>query len=131
MNKSISAQTLQQMQVGMFAEFNTMEQLIAHFGLKGDQVAIAMCAYNTALNIAQQNCDVTPVVEAAVGEQFEDSIDATEFMESIEAIVKDPRLEHWSDVTDQNYGTRSKLFLHNIQASYDCFMDQMHNADEG
>jgi hypothetical protein len=61
--------------------------------------------------------------------EFDDSGDATDFMESIQSLLDSKALKAWSKVTDTNYGTKTKASLKNAQVAYGKFLDEMYSAE--
>lgn len=61
--------------------------------------------------------------------EFEDSLEATEFMEKLQGMLEDPRLKNWAKITDENYGTETLASLRLTKLAYDEFIDAMHNAE--
>lgn len=64
--------------------------------------------------------------------EFEDSSEATSFMEHIEEQLNDPRLLEWVTATDLNFGKTSsgesfKERLFQLQQSYQDFLEEMYN----
>jgi hypothetical protein len=39
--------------------------------------------------------------------EFEDSLEATEFMEKLQEMLDDQRLKKWAKITDSNFGTQT------------------------
>lgn len=57
--------------------------------------------------------------------EFEDSVEATEFMETLNEMLNDPRLEDWANATDDNYGQTTSQALACSRAPFADFMNQM------
>ena len=62
--------------------------------------------------------------------EFKDSVEATEFMEKLHSMLRDPRLLDWAQETDDNFSTITDQSLQSAQASYTAFMNDMYEAGE-
>ena len=60
--------------------------------------------------------------------EFEDSLEATEFMEKLQEMLDDPRLKKWAKVTDSNFGTQTAGSLWLVRLAYDNFINSMSEA---
>jgi hypothetical protein len=63
-----------------------------------------------------------------IKESFDDSADATGFMEKIGSDLNSERLESWARSTDNNFGTDTEDLLHEARDAYRKFMDAMYDA---
>lgn len=79
--------------------------------------------YEEASKFLQEH--LAPKIEPA---EFEDSVQATEFMETIQDMLSDPRLHHWIRETDSNYGSNLLPVIEKMQQDYDQFFDTMCNV---
>ncbi len=61
--------------------------------------------------------------------EFEDSAEATDFMETLQGMLEDPRLADWAKITDTNFGTRSAGLLAKAVSNYAEFIETMYNAE--
>lgn len=61
--------------------------------------------------------------------EFEDSAEATDFMETLQGMLEDPRLMNWAKITDTNYGTRSTVALVEAVGNYAEFIETMYSAE--
>ena len=59
------------------------------------------------------------------GKEFHNSVEATEFMETLNEMLNDPRLEDWANETDDNYGQITSQSLACTRSAYAGFMTQM------
>ncbi len=57
--------------------------------------------------------------------EFETSVEATEFMETLQTMLCDPRLMHWVRETDTNYGSNLLPVILQVGEHYDSFLDEM------
>ena len=48
-------------------------------------------------------------------EEFENSIDATEYLDNLQKMLYDPRLVNWCKATDQNFMANSYASLQQMQ----------------
>lgn len=64
-----------------------------------------------------------------MAKEFEDSLEATEFMEQLQSMLKDERLLEWAKITDYNYGTRSTPKLVEVSRCFDTFLQTMYDAE--
>ncbi len=60
--------------------------------------------------------------------EFEDSAEATDFMEKLDGMLNDPRLLNWVEATDSNYGTNIAPSLDDAQTAYSALMRAMYEA---
>ena len=60
--------------------------------------------------------------------EFKDSVEATEFMEKIHAMLNDPRLAAWASVTDDNHATTTEQTLTCTVAHYNAFVNEMYEV---
>ena len=60
--------------------------------------------------------------------EFEDSAEATDFMETLDGMLNDPRLLNWVQATDSNYGTNTIENLDDAQTAYHALMKAMYEA---
>lgn len=55
---------------------------------------------------------------------FQSSVEATEFMDKLEEMIRDPRLKEWASITDRNFGTDTAWKLKLLQeASQELFAE--------
>ena len=59
---------------------------------------------------------------------FEDSVEATEFMDRLRIMLNDERLIEWIVSTDDNYATNSQPKLEKIQQMFEQIFDEMTTA---
>lgn len=71
--------------------------------------------------------DESKKTEAA---EFEDSAEATEFIEDIYQKMKDSRVQNWARDTDSQHGTKSLAGLKSAIKAWDDFMADLEEADE-
>ena len=57
--------------------------------------------------------------------EFEDSLEATEFMEKLDSMLNDPRLKDWANETDDNYDQDTANDLHRARKAYKKFIYKM------
>ena len=62
--------------------------------------------------------------------QFDDSVEATEFMETLYDMLNDERLENWAEDTDCNHSTTTHQTLKIVKAKYGDFVNEMYEAGE-
>lgn len=60
--------------------------------------------------------------------KFEGSLEATEHMAEMEALVQDERLTEWVKATDKNFGTDALAKLHLLRAALEDFIEQMESV---
>ena len=60
--------------------------------------------------------------------EFEDSAEATDFMEKLDGMLSDPRLLNWVEATDTNYGTDTASSLDDAQTAYSALLRAMYEA---
>ena len=60
-------------------------------------------------------------------EEFESSIDATEFVEKLQQMLNDKRLANWCKATDTNFDKRSS---HPLAAAQHAFAQVVRELDE-
>jgi hypothetical protein len=61
--------------------------------------------------------------------RFEDSAEATDFMEQLSSMLNDPRLKDWATVTEENYGGDFIAQLRMAKIAYKEFLDAMYEAE--
>jgi len=61
--------------------------------------------------------------------EFSSSIEATEFIENLEAMLNDPRLEDWAKVTDQNFSSYAFIELRQAREKFNIFKKEIDNAE--
>lgn len=61
-------------------------------------------------------------------EEFESSIEATEFVEKLQALLSDPRLQQWANTTDTNFDVRSAHCLAVAQHALYKFKQELDSA---
>lgn len=57
--------------------------------------------------------------------EFNDSTEATEFLDALDKMLNDPRLVDWVKQTDENYGTSASAKLKNAHI----MIEEIFNAD--
>ena len=62
--------------------------------------------------------------------EFTDSVEATEHMEEIVALLTDERFTHWTEITDTNFGTCTTAHLQKARQAYGELMNAMYGAGE-
>ena len=60
--------------------------------------------------------------------KFEDSVQATEFMANVLALLECPAIVEWSKSTDTNFGTKTFDKLCESYQAFDDFYEEMENA---
>ena len=81
---------------------------------------------------AAPSTGVEAPVTADGGSEFTDSSEATAFMEKIEEMLNDPRLEAWIKATDNNLSSKFDFgaALEQVQFSYHDLLEEMYKAGE-
>ncbi len=74
----------------------------------------------------QQTAGKTAVVESAT--KFDDSVDATEFMQKIGDMISSPVLYNWAKSTDENFDTNTQSKLQKLNDAFSVFMEEMDKA---
>lgn len=59
---------------------------------------------------------------------FEDSAEATEFVERLAEMLHSPALEKWAKATDKNFGVKSWKILDDLIDGIDAFVDELESA---
>lgn len=80
------------------------------------------------LNLAEKEHNDTVPDESA--KEFEDSVEATETFEDLQSALADPRLQHWLEITDTNYGSKLSPRLAQIRAQFDALMEDLYAVDD-
>ena len=65
-----------------------------------------------------------------MAKEFKDSVEATEFMETLHTMLNDPRLLDWAESTDDNFSTATDQSLQCAMRSYNAFINEMYEAGE-
>ncbi len=60
--------------------------------------------------------------------EFDNSLEATEFMEKLQEMLDDSRLKKWTEVTDCNFGTQTADSLWLVRLAYEGFINSMRKA---
>ena len=84
--------------------------------------------------VAQETEIINAIIIARFGAttqptEFKDSSEATEFMETLLWMLSDPKLLHWIQQTDYNFGTNLMPIITQIRDNYDSFFDQICEID--
>lgn len=66
--------------------------------------------------------------EQKIPPKFEDSVDATEFMDTIHQMIKSKALKDWAKLTDQNYDTQTVSKLDKLRSAMLDFLDEIDKA---
>lgn len=80
------------------------------------------------LNLAEKQHNDTVPDESA--KEFEDSVEATETFEDLQSALADPRLQHWLEITDTNYGSKLSPRLAQIREQFDALMEDFYAVDD-
>lgn len=62
-------------------------------------------------------------------QKFNDSVEATEFVQALRGMLHDPRLVQWVQATDDNFDTDAFAALVDAQNAFSSVEDQLNNAN--
>lgn len=74
--------------------------------------------------------DYLKPVKRKASEEFEDSADATGFMETLKDQLESGKLMNWAQISDKNFDCQSVAQLKKAIEAYDTFMEIMYSAGE-
>lgn len=59
---------------------------------------------------------------------FKDSVEATEFMDRLDSMLRDSRLSAWCKSTDENFNVQTTVKLEEARDAYKDLMERMESA---
>ena len=81
-----------------------------------------------AEELTKKGFKVANLREGKLPKAFEDSSDATAFMEQLGSMITAPVLINWAKETDNNFDTKTLVKLKSLNKAYDEFMSEMEKA---
>jgi len=61
--------------------------------------------------------------------EFQDSVEATEFLEKLQSMLHDPRLAQWVKDTDDNFNTDACQHLSHAKEGFDRIFEEVMGAE--